>query len=236
MAEQKSFDVFLSHNSEDKSAVEMLAARLEDEAHIRPFLDKWHLIPGNPWQEELERALDSSRTCAVFIGPAGIGSRENEEMRSALDTLVGQPTFRVIPVLLPGAVMPERGRLPRFLSRLTWVDFRGPNGVQDTDAFSRFVAGINGTAPGRGTELSPAPFLIECPYRGLEVFEEEHARFFFGREATIQHLVESLRPTRFLAVLGPSGSGKSSVAYSDPNRHPFRSKSAPIPTQIGHPV
>jgi hypothetical protein len=34
-----------------------------------PFLDKWHLIPGDPWQEALEEALDASRTCAVFLRP-----------------------------------------------------------------------------------------------------------------------------------------------------------------------
>jgi hypothetical protein len=107
--------------------------------------------------------------------------------------------------------MPDRSRLPRFLSRLTWVDFRGAQGVHDTNAFHRLVAGIAGTAPGRDSRLSQEPFVIECPYRGLEVFEKEHARFFFGRETTTQHLVESLRSTRFLAVLGPSGSGKSSV-------------------------
>ena len=49
------------------------------------------------------------------------------------------------------------------------------------------------------------------PYRGLEVFDEAHAPYFFGRDALTQHLVEALRDTRFLAVLGPSGSGKSSL-------------------------
>ncbi len=98
MAERNSFDVFLSHNSADKPVVETLAGRLEDEAGLRPFLDKWHLVPGNPWQEELENALDNSRTCAVFIGPTGISPWENEEMRSALNTRVRQPAFRVVPV------------------------------------------------------------------------------------------------------------------------------------------
>ena len=50
-----------------------------------------------------------------------------------------------------------------------------------------------------------------CPYRGLAVFEEADAPFFFGREADTQHLLEQLRTQRFLAVIGPSGSGKSSV-------------------------
>jgi len=121
-----------------------------------------------------------------------------------------------IPILLPGATLPERGTLPRFLRGLTWVDFRTPQGLEDAGAFRRLVAGIRGRPPGRDDKLiAPKrddtmllPLLVgECPYRGLEVFEEQHAPFFFGREALTQHVVETLRPTRFLAVLGPSGSG-----------------------------
>jgi WD40 repeat protein/class 3 adenylate cyclase len=49
------------------------------------------------------------------------------------------------------------------------------------------------------------------PYKGLRAFEEADAADFFGREALTQDLVERLATTRFLAVVGPSGSGKSSV-------------------------
>ena len=209
MTDGKSFDVFLSYHNADKPVVEALARRLEDEVGVKPFLDKWHLVPGTPWQEELERALDDSRACAVFIGPNNIGPWENEEMRSALDEHVKQPGFRVVPVLLPGTTLPERGALPRFLSRLTWVDFRG--GLHDADAFRRLVAGIRGITPGRDDHGLPEVLTAVCPYRGLEAFDEAHARFFFGREAVTQHLIEALRATRFIAVLGPSGSGKSSV-------------------------
>ena len=108
--------------------------------------------------------------------------------------------------------MPDRGLLPRFLSRLTWVDFRVPDGVHDAEAFQRLVAGIRGVAPGhRGRATPPGRMAMDAPYRGLEVFDEAHASVFFGREAMTQHLVETLRPKRFLAVLGPSGSGKSSL-------------------------
>ncbi len=204
------FDVFLSHNSKDKPAVEALAIRLTDEAKLQVWLDKWNLIPGEPWQDEIERALDQAHTCAVFLGPHEFGGWHHEEMRAALDQRIADRTrkFRVIPVLLPGAVMPDRSKLPAFLSRLTWVDFR--QGLDNAEAFRRLVAGIRGIAPGRA-EGGSTPANVECPYRGLEVFDEEHARFFFGREAMTQHLVEALRPTRFLCVLGPSGSGKSSL-------------------------
>ena len=207
MTAEIQYDVFLSHNSQDKPAVERLAHRLTDEAGLRPFLDKWHLVPGEPWQEALEEALDQSRTCAVLIGPRGIGPWEHEEMRAAIEQRVADRTFRVIPVLLPGAERGKRGRLPAFLTRATWVEFR--ESLDDAEAFHRLVAGIRGIAPGRG--LGEVVYPGVCPYRGLQVFEEEHAPFFFGREVATEWLANDLRGNRFLAVVGPSGSGKSSL-------------------------
>jgi hypothetical protein len=53
------------------------------------------------------------------------------------------------------------------------------------------------------------------PYRSLESFGEADAEFFFGRDALRERLLERLRAEpRFLAVLGPSGSGKSSVVQA----------------------
>jgi WD40 repeat protein len=50
------------------------------------------------------------------------------------------------------------------------------------------------------------------PYKGLRAFESADAADFFGREALTERLVERLgEGARFLAVVGPSGSGKSSV-------------------------
>lgn len=146
-AQHHLYDVFLSYQSGDKLLVESIATRLVDEHGLKPFLDKWHLVPGAPWQEALEEALDQSRTCAVFLGASGLGSWENEEMRTALDERVRNKSFRVIPVLLPGASPKDKKTLPRFLRRLTWVDFRG--GTDDEETFQRLVAGIRGVAPGR---------------------------------------------------------------------------------------
>ena len=139
------YDVFLSHATADKPEVEYLAHKLRA-VGIEPFLDKWHLIPGEPWEEALEQALDESQTCAVFLGPTGIGGWQNEEMRSALESRVRNKAFRVIPVLLPSSFEPRKEELPRFLRCLTWVDFRA--GLDDAEAFHRLVSGIRGTAPG----------------------------------------------------------------------------------------
>src|SRR5215510_4838487 len=149
--QKRQYHVFLSHSSNDKKYVERIAERLEDEVGLKPFLDKWHLIPGEPWQEALEEALDASETCAVFLGSTGLGPWENEEMRSALDERVRDKTLRVIPILLPGADPKDDKTLPRFLRRLTWVDFRG--GLDDQDMFQCFVAGIRGLPPGRQSSV-----------------------------------------------------------------------------------
>ena len=146
-------DVFLSHNSKDKPAVKWLAIKLEDEAQLKVFLDIWNLIPGDPWQEDLEKALDASRTVAVFLGPAGISGWHNEELRDAINTRVRDPQRRVIPVLLPGTTMPQDDEIPNFLQRLTWVDFRA--GLDDEEAFRCLIAGIRGQAPGRGGSAEP---------------------------------------------------------------------------------
>jgi WD40 repeat protein len=56
---------------------------------------------------------------------------------------------------------------------------------------------------------------LENPYKGLRAFQEADALDFFGRDALIERLVDRLGEAgpaaRFLAVVGPSGSGKSSL-------------------------
>jgi hypothetical protein len=147
------FQVFLSHSSADKPAVEELARRLAKEG-IQAWLDKWHLIPGEAWQPGLEKALAECETCAVFIGPSNFGPWQNEEMRAAIALRVGDNNrrFRVIPVLLPGAERAERSSLPAFLVAATWVEFR--SSLEDEDAFHRLVCGIRGLEPGPGPGLA----------------------------------------------------------------------------------
>ncbi|MEU2060769.1 hypothetical protein [Streptomyces sp. NPDC013455] len=51
----------------------------------------------------------------------------------------------------------------------------------------------------------------ESPYRGLARFEPGDAAVFFGRERLVEDLSELVRRHRCAVVLGPSGSGKSSL-------------------------
>lgn len=59
------------------------------------------------------------------------------------------------------------------------------------------------------------------PFPGLRPFEPEEDYLFFGREKEIDELLRRLRTTRFLSVVGTSGTGKSSLVRSGliPNLH-----------------
>ncbi|MCP4660009.1 MAG: toll/interleukin-1 receptor domain-containing protein, partial [bacterium] len=146
------YDVLLCHATADKPAVESLARKLRDD-DLKPFLDKWHLIPGQPWQDALEKALEDSRSVAVFLGPGGLGPWQHEEMRAALHQRVKGTLSGVIPVLLPGA---REKHVPPFLARMTWVDFR--SGLDNEDAFHYLVCGIRGVAPEAGAAAAVVPY------------------------------------------------------------------------------
>ncbi|MGE3141306.1 MAG: hypothetical protein AB7O53_17800, partial [Thermoleophilia bacterium] len=53
-----------------------------------------------------------------------------------------------------------------------------------------------------------------CPYRGLAAFREEDAAVFFGREGEVARLVALTSDDGLVSVVGPSGSGKSSLVHA----------------------
>ena len=57
--------------------------------------------------------------------------------------------------------------------------------------------------------LPPEPG--DPPFQGMQYFDEKDADRFFGREALIAKIVGRLTGSRFLTIVGASGSGKSSV-------------------------
>ncbi|TAN50522.1 MAG: toll/interleukin-1 receptor domain-containing protein [Methylococcaceae bacterium] len=138
--QEKFFDVFLSHNSQDKPVVRELTQKLETRG-LRVWLDEEQLIPGRPWQAALETAIKEAKTAAVLIGANGLGPWETPEMHAFLQQTVSQK-LPVIPVLLPGA--PTAQELPLLLQSFTWVDLR--DGMTEP-ALNKLEWGITGVKP-----------------------------------------------------------------------------------------
>jgi hypothetical protein len=62
-------------------------------------------------------------------------------------------------------------------------------------------------------DVSQAPKLSDdlCPYLGLDAFQKQDEENFFGRRELVSKMIGRLGGERLLAVIGPSGSGKSSL-------------------------
>jgi hypothetical protein len=130
-----------------------------------------------------------------------LGAWELQELALALDRATRERSFRLFPVLLPGVEEPfEPNRLPHFLRARTWVDFR--RGHDDARALQDLANAV------RGVPFGPPPTVLAgrvddvAPYQGLRAFGEEDARLFFGRDREVQRLLEKLKSSRFLAVVG----------------------------------
>lgn len=139
------FDLFLSHNADEKPIVSMIAARLLDELDIRCWLDEWDLRAGSNWSLAIEKALRACRACAIFLGGAGWGDAHLEEARTALEIARRNPDFLVIPVLLPGASPEAMAVLADFFENTHRVELTG---VRDDAALRRLANAVHGEPHG----------------------------------------------------------------------------------------
>jgi hypothetical protein len=150
------FDVFISHSSEDKPFVRRLAEELRKRS-ITLFLDEEQLVPGQPWQEALDRAVRSAGSVLVFIGPTGIGPWAQSEVAYGIRQQITDSNFRVIPVLGPGASVDQ---LPPLLRNFAFIDLRN----LDSAEFDRLEAAVRGRSrkPVRAGGPSPKVFLCHA--------------------------------------------------------------------------
>ena len=210
MTNEKRYDAFLSLNSADLDAVKIITKWLKNEADLKVWFYPDEVPPGTDIQDAMQIALNESKACVVFIGPSGIGPWQDQEMKVALAKRVRDKSFRVVPIVLPRGQRPlQESDLPDFLRNLVWDAWRELN---DAKALYRLHWGILGKQPEQQAEIEIHQNIN--PFRGLEFFREIDAPYFFGRNAVIDLLFERLKSGRFLAVLGPSGSGKSSVVQA----------------------
>jgi WD40 repeat protein len=202
--QKKEFDAFLSCWPENEPAVKELADYL-DAVGVRLSPEIGYLTPDAPWPPDLHQVLLLCHAWLLCLGPKAESVWTRTELREPPSLYAD---VKLISVLLPGARWRQRSHLPRWLRYIPWIEFHKSLG--DEVALRRLATAIRAAAPSDWV-AGDQPRDTRCPYRGLQVFDEHHAEFFFGREADTEWLLEALRRSRFLAVVGPSGSGKSSL-------------------------
>ncbi len=199
---KRQFDVYLSYATPDLQSIQFLAKKLKDEG-INPYVSHDELVAGHDWIDELNSVLDQSHICAFIVGKDGL-SRFQLQQLTYLEERLDKGEVRVFPILLPGA---EPGHLPPTLLRRVAVIFE--SALDDPQALRQLMRGIRG---GTFEPKQTTSFIDEAsPFRGFSPYYEEHAQLFFGREKFVERMIESLRGSPLVAVVGKSGCGKTSV-------------------------
>jgi WD40 repeat protein len=196
--------LFISHSSRDVEVTARLVARLREAGFTALFIDfdpEVGIPAGRVWERELFAQLAKCDALVFVASPASVASQWCAiELASARSQ--GKPIFPVQTML---------GVRHRLLDDVQCVD-----ASEDEDAgFQRLLmglqsAGLQAVDSFRWDPSRPA-------YPGLAAFGVADAGVFFGRDDEIRRLLERLAApgthdaARFIAVVGPSGSGKSSL-------------------------
>ncbi len=194
-----SYDLFISYDDADRAWVEGCLLDGLEQAGLRCQIEAAFTL-GAPRVVEFERAVQQSERTLLVLSPAYLQGDFNQ-FTSVLAQNIGLDTGtdRVIPLILNSVKLPPR------LAMLVSID------TSESADCSRFIERL--CAALKRPPPPPIP-LPPCPYPGMLPFSETDSDRFFGRERETRELLERLRLHPFLAVIGPSGSGKSSLVFA----------------------
>jgi cellulose biosynthesis protein BcsQ len=198
------YDIFLAYQKEDAVAAESIARSLT-KIGLRVYFDRREMSAGEDFQLAERRALQQSNACALIVGPSGNYPWHSEYLRQLLVDRGRATPLHLVPVLLPGAILPSSDVVPKFLVGLKWVRLND----LDADQLHQLADAANADTDQKRATTQLAS--VGSPYKGLVPFDEADAPIFFGRDELISRITRNLEDTRFLVVIGPSGSGKTSV-------------------------
>jgi type II secretory pathway predicted ATPase ExeA len=210
--------VFISYCHRDEDWKDRIAGHLQVLGDLLEVWDDRKIGLGEDWFPAIKSAIDQARVAILVISKDFLNSPfiKREEVPRFL-TSRQEGGMTVIPVIAHPCAWdtvdwlaaiqcyPKDGRALSE-ARKARVD-------KDLAGLARKVKELlsQEASPDLSGRERTSDGMVRPPYRGIEPFGEDDAEVFYGRTALTKRLVESLRGRRFLAVLGPSGSGKSSV-------------------------
>ncbi len=197
--------VFVSYSRRDKTFAERLARDLSD-AGLDVWIDFRQIHAGELWKEEIFRGIRRSEIVLVLLSPDAVESQWVQlEVQTAREL-----NKLIIPVMVVESlhqieISPELN----WLANVHFIRFAS----RYEAAFRELLDSLPGKR-GLGAYDEVDPAKIPNPFKGLEAFQQTDSRFFYGREELVRKALNNLqriRGPRFLAIVGASGSGKSSL-------------------------
>lgn len=196
----KQYSVFVSYADEDGAWVEGYLLNALEEAGLTCHSEAMFRL-GVPRLIEFESAVKNSERTLLVISPAYLADNF-VEFANLLFQSYGLDT-NLWPVV--GIILHPVQELPMRLKMLECLD--ATDGTKQQKAIQRICENFQ----------KPVPTLVEipdCPYPGMVPFKQEDSDRFFGRQREVNDLIQHLRLYPFLAVIGASGSGKSSLVFA----------------------
>ncbi|GGB82507.1 hypothetical protein N798_11700 [Knoellia flava TL1] len=177
-----------------------------------PFAE---LAEWGPGRVESERLVELSRDAEDLHVEAALRAGHHRDVLGEASRLVAE--------------QPMRERRWGLLALAQYLDGRQGDALQTLNRARQTLIGELGLDPGpelseleqsilrQDPSLAAAPESVggsesECPYLGLLAYDVRDAAAFFGRKGDVSACLRRLDETGIVAILGPSGSGKSSLA------------------------
>jgi hypothetical protein len=202
--------VFVSYARKNSVFVQQLVQDLEAR-NIRIWIDKDGLKAGTrDWEQSLRKAIRASRGALLIASEDSCQSMHVRDELAIADA-EGKPIY---PIWAMGDVWINC--IPLGRGSMQYIDARGA--AYDT-ALTEIIAVLEGRSSLAHLASPPVedkPY--RNPFKGLRPFRAEDREDFFGRDLLINDLLGVLdtldRQARLMAIVGPSGSGKSSVVMA----------------------
>jgi len=199
-----SYDLFISYATTDRAWVGgFLLPALGLPAARVIVADAF--TPGAPIASEFERAVTSSRYTLLVFTPDYLADQWGTfgDLLATQVSVTGEQD-RVIPLVLIPCQLPLRAAFRVVLDCVS-----AANWDAEIERLRKLLA-----LPVNATPGQPAEERIACPYPGMRPFTEADAAHFYGRDDEVADLLRRLRYNNFQFVIGPSGSGKSSLVFA----------------------
>jgi WD40 repeat protein len=193
------YDLFVLYAPADRAWVEGYLFDALRAAQLRVHSETAFEL-GQPRLAEFDSAIKQSARTLLVLSPAYVADHLNNfvELLAAHYSLETN-TWPVIPLILRPVALPTR------LAMLVPLDATDP--ADWSSVIERLCSSL-------GAPIAAPATVPDCPYPGMEPFGEADSRFFFGRDEEIEEVTQRLRLHPLLVIIGPSGSGKSSLVFA----------------------
>ena len=196
--------IFISHSSRDNEAARRLFTWLGDQGFAHTFLDidkDSGIQPGAEWERKLYFEIDRCQAVVVLLTSNWLESKwcfaefaQARALGKAIFPVIDAPSGERLvgnDLQVTDLLADREGGLERLSRAITEIALQSPDGFDLPKGAS--------------------------PFPGLSAFDKQDAAVFFGRDDVLIRLIETMRRRltrggeKFIAILGASGSGKSSV-------------------------